>query len=126
MGVVWGSWAGLGPELTHLRRIEAPQSGQVQLHERPEGPADALQPEQLAQRDETQDVGEQDVFPGQVQEPAGTGGIGPLLPELPPCCSPSPGGSRATPSTRPTPLPRPLRRWVPHGSGLLLPSGRLH
>lgn len=53
----------------HLCGVEAAQPRQVQLHERPEGAADALQPEQLAQRDPGQDVREQHVFPGQVQEP---------------------------------------------------------
>lgn len=43
----------------------------MQLNERPEGATDALQPEQLAQRDPVQDVREQHVFPGQVQEPEG-------------------------------------------------------
>lgn len=55
----------------HLSGIKAAQPSQVQLNERPEGATDALQPEQLAQRDPVQDVREQHVFPGQVQEPEG-------------------------------------------------------
>lgn len=47
----------------------------MQLYERPEGPANALQPKQLAQRDPVQDVWEQHVFPGQVQEPADKGAL---------------------------------------------------
>lgn len=63
----------LSPHRTpaHLSGVEAAQPRQVQLHQGPEGAADALQPEQLAQRDPAQDVWEQHVFPGQVQEPAG-------------------------------------------------------
>lgn len=54
-----GAHAGAGlPSPAHLSCVEAAQPRQVQLHERPEGAADALQPEQLAQRDPGQDVRE--------------------------------------------------------------------
>lgn len=52
-----GSGAGLRCP-AHLSGVEAAQPRQVQLHERPEGATDALQPEQLAQRNPVQDVRE--------------------------------------------------------------------
>lgn len=69
-GAWGGAWAWLRAP-AHLSGVEAAQPRQVQLNERPEGATDALQPEQLAQRDPVQDVREQHVFPGQVQEPEG-------------------------------------------------------
>lgn len=65
-----GAGAGLRAP-AHLSGVEAAQPRKVQLNERPEGATDALQPEQLAQRDPVQDVREQHVLPGQVQEPEG-------------------------------------------------------
>lgn len=90
MGVAW-AWL-RAP--AHLSGVEAAQPRQVQLNERPEGATDALQPEQLAQRDPVQDVREQHVFPGQVQEPEGENGVdvpGPLLRASPSVIPESPG-----------------------------------
>lgn len=121
----------------HLSGVEAAQPRQMQLNERPEGATDALQPEQLAQWDPVQDVREQHVFPGQVQEPAGESGVDvprPLLRASPSVIPQSPGwqeGSGSGPDSAALPrvsfsLPRPLQCSVPDSSWLLLPSGLLH
>lgn len=121
----------------HLSGVKAAQPSQVQLNERPEGATDALQPEQLAQRDPVQDVREQHVFPGQVQEPEGKAALTSLgrcyvrvlllYPRVP-AGKRGPGPARAQLPSRGYlfPLPRPLQCSVPDGSWFLLPSGLLH
>lgn len=109
----------------------------MQLNERPKGAADALQPEQLAQRDPGQDVREQHVFPGQVQEPEGKAALTSpgrcyvrvllLYPRVPAGRrGPSPAWTQLPSRGSLFSLPRPLQCSVPDSSWFLLPSGLLH
>lgn len=141
-GGAWGgTWAWLRAP-AHLSGVKAAQPRQVQLNERPEGATDALQPEQLAQRDPVQDVREQHVFPGQVQEPEGKAALTSpgrcyvpvllLYPRVPTGKRDPPPAQTRLPSRGSLffffffSLPRPLQCSVPDSSWFLLPSGLLH